>query len=213
MSTFDQEWLSPILEVFRKEKISDSYTVILGLNPLGQALCRQLYEEERFETVLVFNSPSFSTWNQYPVTLKPPVVPVHGMVSDDLMLIFGDVFVKDYEWVTDMLFYIRGSVPTRFVIAMMTHDGRTCGQTLSKKGSRLLERMDIPLGQSDYYDGLTAPLLSIGPVADLDPVVLFLEAALDREIMFQIGDVAISLDEVERSRMLLSKGLDLRLTG
>jgi hypothetical protein len=55
--------------------------------------------------------------------------------------------------------------------------------------------------------------LSIGPVADLDPVVLFLEAALDREIMFQIGDVAISLDEVERSRMLLSKGLDLRLTG
>jgi hypothetical protein len=44
-------------------------------------------------------------------------------------------------------------------------------------------------------------------------VILFLEAALDREILYQIGDIAISLDEVERSRLLLNKGLDLRLRG
>ncbi|UCE09192.1 MAG: hypothetical protein JSW61_09440 [Candidatus Thorarchaeota archaeon] len=213
MPTFEQEWLSPILEVFSKRKLEDPLSIILGLNPLGQALCRQLYEEVHFETVLIFNSPSFSTWNRYPVTVKPPVVPVHGMINDELMLIFGDVLIKDYEWVTDMLFYIRGNVPSRFVIAMMTYDGRTCGQVLSKKGGRLLERMDIPLGQSDYYDGLTAPLLSLGPPADLDPVVLFLEAALDREILYQIGDIAISFDEVERSRILLNKGLDLRLKG
>lgn len=211
MPTFEQEWISPILEVFKKEKITDSYSVVLGLNPLGQLLCRHLYEEEHFETLLVFNSPSFSTWNKYPVSVKPPVIPVQGMVNDDLMLVFGDVMIKDYEWVTDLLFYLRGNVPTRFIIAIMAHQDVTCGMIQSRKGKRLLERMGVPQGGTDFYDGLIAPLLSVGRVADLDPVVLFLEQFPEREIVLQVDEVAVSLDEVERSRDLLEKGLDLRM--
>ena len=67
---------------------------ILGLNPIGQSLCRQLYENNEFETVLIFNSPSFSVWNRYPTEVKPPIIPVHGMINGDLMIIFGDVLVK-----------------------------------------------------------------------------------------------------------------------
>ncbi|MHA1637199.1 MAG: hypothetical protein ACTSUB_04210, partial [Candidatus Thorarchaeota archaeon] len=132
--------------------------MILGLNPVGQALCKNLYERAFFETVLVFNSPAFSTWNKYPSDLKPPVIPVQGMIFDDLMLIFGDVIIREYEWVTDLLFYLRGHVPTRFIIGLQTHEGPTVGQVITRKGERLLKRMDVPLGRSDFYDGLTAPL-------------------------------------------------------
>jgi len=132
MPTFEQEWVSPILEVYKKKKIEETYSVILGLNPLGQALCRHLYEKNHFETVLIFNSPAFSSWNRYPVDVKAPVVPVHGMVSDDIMLIFGDVMVKEFDWMTDMLFYLRGNVPTRFVVSMVTHEGLTKVQLVVK---------------------------------------------------------------------------------
>jgi hypothetical protein len=212
MPTFEQEWISPILEVYKKRKISENYSIILGLNPLGQAICRNMYEKNDFETVLLFNSPAFSTWNRYPVELKPPVVPVHGMVSDDLMLIFGDVMFKEYDWMTDMLFYLRGNVPTRFVISVMTHDGPTCGQVLSKKGDRLLKRMDVPLGRSDFYDGVAAPLISAGSAAGLDPVVLFLEESRDQVIILQIDDVAVTQADLDEALMLLKTGLEFQLT-
>lgn len=212
MPTFEQEWISPILEVYKKRKITENYSIILGLNPLGQAICRNMYEKNEFETVLLFNSPAFSTWNRYPVELKPPVVPVHGMVSDDLMIIFGDVMFKEYDWMTDMLFYLRGNVPTRFVISVMTHDGPTCGQALSKKGDRLLKRMDVPLGRSDFYDGVTAPLISAGSAAGLDPVVLFLEESRNQEIILQIDDVAVTQADMDEALMLLKTGLEFQLT-
>ncbi len=213
MPTFEQEWISPILEVYKKRKITESYSVILGLNPIGQALCRRLYENNEFETVLLFNSPAFSSWNRYPIDLKPPVVPVHGMIAEDLMIIFGDVMIKEYDWMTDLLFYLRGNVPTRFVISLMTHDGPTCGQVLSKKGDRLLKRMDVPLGRSDFYDAITAPLISAGSAAGLDPVVLFLEETKDREILLQIDDITVTQADVDEAHMLLQRGLDFQLVG
>ncbi|OLS30813.1 MAG: hypothetical protein ThorAB25_07370 [Candidatus Thorarchaeota archaeon AB_25] len=211
MPTFEQEWISPILEVYKKRKITENYSVILGLNPLGQALCRKLYENNEFETVLLFNSPAFSSWNRYPIDLKPPVVPVHGMVTEDLMIIFGDVMFKEYDWMTDLLFYLRGNVPTRFVISLMSHDGPTCGQVLSKKGDRLLKRMEIPLGRSDYYDGITAPLISAGSAAGLDPVVLFFEESRDREIILQVNEVTVTQGDVDEALMRLKSGLDFQL--
>jgi hypothetical protein len=36
MPAFEQEWISPILEVYKKRKIEDTHTVILGLNAIGQ---------------------------------------------------------------------------------------------------------------------------------------------------------------------------------
>lgn len=205
---FEQEWVSPILEVYKKRKLTETFSVILGLNPLGQAVCRRIYENNDFETVLLFNSPAFSSWNRYPVDNKPPVVPVHGMINDDLMLIFGDVIIREYDWMTDLLFYIRGNVPTRFLISLMTHEGIPCGLAMSKKGDRLLKRMGIPLGRSDFYDAVTAPLISVGNAAGLDPVVLFLESVMD-EVLLQIDDLTVSLGEVESAINLLVKGLDL----
>ncbi|MGQ4911167.1 MAG: hypothetical protein ACP6KW_03275 [Candidatus Thorarchaeota archaeon] len=205
---FEQEWVSPILEVYKKRKISETYSVILGLNPIGQAVCRRLYEKNEFETVLLFNSPAFSSWNRYPVDVKPPVVPIHGMISQDLMLIFGDVVIKEYDWMTDMLFYLRGNVPTRFILSIMVHEGQSCGQALSKKGDRLLKRMSIPLGRADFYDGVTAPLISAGSAAGLDPVVLFVEAIMD-EILLQVDDISVTTGEVNAALDLLNRGLDL----
>ncbi|MDH4213290.1 MAG: hypothetical protein OEV85_05180 [Candidatus Thorarchaeota archaeon] len=212
MPTFEQEWISPILEVYKKQKITETYSVILGLNPMGHAVCRQLYEKNDFESLLIFNSPAFSSWNRYPTDIKAPVVPVHAMVADDLMIIFGDVMMKEYDWMTDMLFYIRGHVPTRFVISIVTHDGLTCGQVLSKSGDRLLKRMDVPLGRADYYDGITAPLISAGAVAGLDPVILFLEESKDQELILQVDDIAVFQSEVELALELLERGLDLNLS-
>ncbi len=210
MPTFEQEWISPILEVYKKRKITESYSVILGLNPVGQSLCRKMYENNEFETVLLFNSPAFSTWNRYPVDLKPPVVPVHGMIAEDLMIIFGDVMIKEYEWMTDLLFYLRGNIPTRFVISVMTHDGLTCGQVLSKKGDRLLNRMEVPLGRSDFYDGVTASLISAGSAAGLDPVILFLEESRDKEVILQVDEITVTQADVDEAYMLLKKGLDFQ---
>ena len=210
---FEQEWISPILEVYKKRQISETYTVILGLNPIGQVLCRNLYEHNEFETVLLFNSPAFSSWNRYPIGLKPPVVPIHGMVAEDLMIIFGDVMIREYDWMTDMLFYLRGNVPTRFVVALTTYEGPTCGQILSKKGDRLLKRMGIPLGRSDYYDGITAPLISAGSAAGLDPVILFLEESRDSEIILQVEEVTVAQANLDEALMFLKKGLDLQVRG
>jgi len=211
MPTFSQEWISPILEVFKKEKIAETYTIILGLNPLGHALCRHLYEKNEFETLLIFNSPAFSTWNRYPVDVKTPVVPVHGMVSGDIMIIFGDVMMKEYDWMTDMLFYIRGNVPTRFIVSMVTYEGPTCGQVVSRKGDRLLKRMEIPLGRADFYDGITAPLMSVGSVAELDPVVLFLEESNDPNLVLQIDDISVGQADIDTAYQLLEKGLNMNL--
>ncbi len=211
MPGFEQEWISPILEAYKKGNITGEYTVILGLNPLGQMLCRQLYERNTFETLLVFNAPSFAVWNRYPADVKPPVVPVQGMVSRNTMLIFGDIVIREYEWLPDLLFYLHSNVPTRFVIALMAHDGPTCGQVVSKKGEALLKKMEVPLGRSDFYDGLVAPLLSVGPVAGLDPVVLFLEESTEKEVLLQVDDITVSAGEVERAIHLLSTGLNLSL--
>ncbi len=211
MPTFEQEWISPILEVYKKEKITDVYTVILGLNPLGQALCRYMYERNMYETVLIFNAPAFNIWNRYPSDVKPPVIPVQGMISEDIMLIFGDVFIKEYEWVTDMLFYLRGHVPTRFLIALMGHDGPTVGQVISKKGERLLKRMAVPIGRGDFYDGLTAPLMSIGGTAGFDPVVIFQETTPEGEILTQVDDITITRENIEEAIEMLRKGLDFHL--
>ncbi len=211
MPTYEQEWISPILEAYKKRKITESYSIILGLNPVGHALCRRLYESNDFETLLLFNSPAFSSWNRYPIDLKPPVVPVHGMVAEDLMIIFGDVMIREYDWMTDMLFYLRGNVPSRFVISLMTHDGPTCGQVLSKKGDRLLKRMDVPLGRSDFYDGITAPLISVGSAAGLDPVILFLEESKDREVILQVDEVVVTEADVDEAHQLLQRGLDFQL--
>jgi hypothetical protein len=208
MSTFEQEWVSPILEVYKKRKITDTYSVILGLNPIGQALCRHLYEMNEFETVLLFNSPAFSSWNRYPADLKPPVVPVHGMVADELMIIFGDVIIKEYDWMTDMLFYLRGNVPTRFVVSLMTHDGLTCGQPSSRKGDRLLKRMDVPPGRADFYDSVAALLISAGAAAGLDPVILFIESIAD-EVLLQVDEESVSRGEIESALALLIQGLGL----
>ncbi len=213
MDDFEQEWISPILEVYKKDTQIDEVSIILGLNPVGQSICRRLYENNRFETVFVFNSPSFSTWTRYPTEMKPPVVPVQAMISNDLMLVFGDVIIREYEWVVDMLFYLRGNVPTRFVIALLTHDGATCGQVMSSKGNRLLNRMEIPLGKSDFYDGLAAPLLSIGPVAGLDPVALFLEISTNTDPILQVDDIVIHQGDVDKGLALLDKGLDLNMSG
>ncbi|MHA2072746.1 MAG: hypothetical protein ACW985_13295 [Candidatus Thorarchaeota archaeon] len=213
MVDFEQEWISPILEVYKKDTEIEEVSIVLGLNPIGQSICRRLYEHNTFETVLVFNSPSFSTWTRYPTEMKPPVIPVQAMISGDLMLIFGDVIVKEYEWVTDMLFYLRGEVPTRFVIALLAHDAATCGQVMSSKGNRLLKRIAVPLGKSDFYDGLVAPLLSIGPVAGLDPVVLFLERSDDTDPVLQVDDITVYHGDVEKGLGLLDKGLDLNMSG
>jgi hypothetical protein len=213
MPDFEQEWISPILEVYKKGKVTENYTVILGLNPLGQILCRQLYENNIFETVLVFGSPSFSVWNRYPTSVKPPVVPVQGMINGDLMIIFGDVVIREYEWVTDMLFYLRGNVPTRFVIALQSYDGPTCAQVMSSKGDRLLKRMKVPLGRSDFYDGLTAPLISVGPVAGLDPVVMFLDATEGGEVVLQVDDDTVFQEQVNSAYALLDEGLNLNMNG
>ena len=210
MSLFEQEWVSPILEVYKKYKITDRYNVILGLNPLGQILCRELYEEQEFETVLVINSPNFSSWNRYPTDVKPPVVPVHGMVNEELMIIFGDVFIREFEWVPDLLFYIRGNVPAKHIIALMTHDGPTCGQVISSKGERLLKRMGIPIGRADFYDGLTAPLISLGSAAGLDSVVIFLEKSLGSEVIYQADETSVSEEDVQKARMALEEGLRLK---
>ena len=212
MPTFEQEWISPILEVYKKRKITETYSAILGLNPVGQALCRKLYENNEFETVLLFNSPAFSAWNRYPVDLKPPLVPVHGMIAEDLMIVFGDVMIKEHDWMTDLLFYLRGNVPTRFVISVMTHDGPTCGQVLSKKGDRLLKRMQVPIGRADFYDSVTAPLISAGSAAGLDPVILFLEESRDREIILQVNDVTVTQADIDEACMFLKRGLDFHLT-
>ena len=211
MPDFEQEWISPILEVYKKRKLTESFSVILGLNPMGQILCRQLYENNTFETVLVFNSPAFSVWNRYPADLKPPVVPVQGMVNDDLMLVFGDIVIREYEWVPDMLFYLRGNVPTRFVIALQSYDGPTCGQVISSKGDRLLKRMKVPLGRSDFYDGLTAPLMSLGSVADLDPVVIFVETSSGGEVVLQHNEVTVCQEDINEAYSLLNAGLDLNM--
>jgi hypothetical protein len=211
MPMFEQEWVSPILEVYKKRKIEETYTVILGLNPIGQALCRHLYEKNNFETVLIFNSPAFSTWNRYPVDVKTPVVPVHGMVTDEIMLIFGDVMIKEYDWMTDLLFYLTGNVPTRFVVSLVSHEGLTCGQVLSKKGDRLLKRMEVPIGRSDFYDGVAAPLISAGSVAGLDPVVLFMEESQDQDLLLQVDEVSVYQSEVDHAIEILEKGLDMNL--
>lgn len=210
MSAFEQEWVSPILEVYKKRKITDEYSVILGLNPIGQALCRHLYERNEFETVLLFNSPAFSSWNRYPADLKPPVVPVHGMVADNLMIVFGDMIIKEYDWMTDLLFYLRGNVPTRFVVSLMTHDGPTCAQITSRKGERLLKRMNVPLGRADFYDSVSAPLISAGVAAGLDVVIVFLETTSD-EVLLQIDDETVFRGEVETGLSLLLGGLNLEV--
>ena len=212
MPTYEQEWVSPILEVYKKRKIVETYSVLLGLNPIGQALCRKLYEHNEFETVLLFNSPAFSSWNRYPIDLKPPVVPIHGMIADDLMIVFGDVMITEFDWMTDLLFYIRGNVPTRFVISTMTHDGPTCGQVLSKKGERLLQRMDIPRGRSDFYDGVTAPLISAGSAAGLDPVVIFIEESRDSDVILQVDEVTVTQSDVDEAIMHLKNGLEFQLS-
>ena len=211
MPMFEQEWISPVLNSFKKRKIEETYTVILGLNPLGQAVCRYLYEKNNFETVLILNSPAFSIWNRYPVDVKAPVVPVHGMVTDDIMLIFGDVMIKEHDWMTDLLFYLRGNVPTRFVISLISHEGPTCGQVLSKKGDRFLKRMEVPIGRADFYDGVAAPLISAGSVAGLDPVVLFIEEHQDQDLILQVDDVAVFQSEVDNALEILDKGLDMNL--
>jgi hypothetical protein len=136
---------------------------------------------------------------------------VHGMIAEDVMIIFGDIMIKEYDWMTDLLFYLRGNVPTRFVISIMTHDGPTCGQVLSKKGDRLLSRMGVPLGRSDFYDGVTAPLISAGSAAGLDPVVLFLEESRDREIILQVDEISVTQTDVDEANMLLKKGLEFNL--
>ncbi|MFX1415399.1 MAG: hypothetical protein ACFFC0_01255 [Promethearchaeota archaeon] len=210
MSDFEQEWISPILEVYKKGKITRKYSVILGLNPLGQMLCRHIYETSTFETLLVFNSPSFAVWNRYPADVKPPVIPVQGMVSGDVMLIFGDVIIREYEWVPDLLFYLNGNVSTEVVVALMAHDGPTCGQVISSRGEELLNKMEVHLGRSDFYDGLIAPLLSVGPVAGLDPVVLFLEESTEKEVLLQVDETTVCVGEIERAMHLLEVGLDLR---
>ena len=212
MPTYEQEWVSPILEVYKKRKIAETYSVVLGLNPIGQALCRRIYERNEFETVLLFNSPAFSSWNRYPIDMKPPVVPIHGMIAEDLMIIFGDVMITEYDWMTDLLFYIRGNVPTRFVISIMAHDGPTCGQILSKKGERLLKRMDIPRGRSDFYDGVTAPLISVGSAAGLDPVVIFIEESRDSDVILQVDEVIVTQSDVDEAIMHLRNGLEFQLS-
>ena len=209
---FKQEWISPVLEVYKKRKIEDTYVVIVGLNPMGQALCRHLYERNNFETVLIFNSPSFSSWTRYPVDVKAPVVPVHGMVNDETMLIFGDVMIKEFDWMTDLLFYLRGNVPTRFVISIVSHEGPTCGQVFSKKGDRLLKRMDVSIGRADYYDGVTAPLISAGNVAGLDPVILFIEENQEEDLVLQVDDISVFQSEIDHAIELLDKGLTLNLS-
>jgi hypothetical protein len=210
MPGFEQEWISPILEVYKKGKITGRYLVILGLNPLGQMLCRHLYERNTFETVLVFNAPSFAVWNRYPADVKPPVIPVQGMVADDIMLLFGDVIIREYEWVPDLLFYLQSNVPTETVVALMAHNGPTCGQVFSSKGESLLKKMEVQIGRSDFYDGLIAPLLSVGPVAELDPVVIFLEESTEKEILLQVDDTTVCAGEVERALHLLEVGLNLK---
>jgi hypothetical protein len=212
MPMFEQEWISPILEVYKKRKITETFSIIIGLNPVGHAVCRQLYEKNDFESLVIFNSPAFSSWNRYPVDIKAPVIPVHAMATDDLMIIFGDIMIKEYDWVTDMLFYIRGNIPTRFVISIITHDGLTCGQVISKSGDRLLKRMDVPLGRVDFYDGITAPLISVGPVAGLDPVILFLEESKDQDLVLQVDDISVFQSEVDSALALLERGLSFNLS-
>jgi hypothetical protein len=179
---------------------------------MGHAVCRQLYEKNDFESLVIFNSPAFTSWNRYPVDVKAPVVPVHAMVADELMIVFGDVMIKEYDWMTDLLFYIRGHVPTRFVISIVTHDDLTCGQVLSKHGDRLLKRMDVPLGRIDFYDAITAPLISVGSVAGLDPVLLFLEESKNQDLIFQVDDISVFQSEVDSALELLGRGLDLNLS-
>ncbi|MFW9975414.1 MAG: hypothetical protein ACFFDQ_09135, partial [Candidatus Thorarchaeota archaeon] len=84
---------------------------------------------------------------------------------------------------------------------------------LSKKGDRLLKRMDVPLGRSDFYDAITAPLISAGNAAGLNPVVIFLEESKDRNILLQIDDITVTQADVEEAHMLLQRGLEFQLVG
>ncbi|NWF97221.1 MAG: hypothetical protein HXY34_13875 [Candidatus Thorarchaeota archaeon] len=211
MTLFEQEWVSPILEVYKKRRLTENPTVILGLNPLGHAVCRRIYESLDLETVFVFNSSSFSVWNRYPSGVKPPVVPVHGMTSEDLMIVFGDVFVKEYEWVTDMLFYLMKNVNCRFVLAFQGYEGPTCAQTTSEKGTRLAKRMGLSEGAIEFFDGLTAPLISLSKPAGVDTVAVFVETMTGSELIYQVDDVAVTEEEILTALSLLEKGLGVRI--
>ncbi len=127
------------------------------------------------------------------------------------MIIFGDVIIKEYEWVTDLLFYLRGNVPTRFIITFLTHESGTVGQVLSRKGERLLNRMEVPLGRGDYYDGLSAPLISLGTTLGLDPVVLFIEDIQSGAIELQVDETTVYSTQIELVNNLLYKGLDIQI--
>jgi hypothetical protein len=93
------------------------------------------------------------------------------------------------------------------MIAMMTHDGPTCGQVISARGERLLKRMGVPIGRADFYDGVTAPLISLGNVAGLDPVIIFLEKSFGSEVIFQADEISVSEEDVQKARMILEEGL------
>ncbi len=198
--------------MYKKRKITEQHAVILGLNPLGQAICRRLYERAPFEPVFIFDSPAFRILSTYRAETKPPVIPVQAMVSDELMLVFGDVFVKDYEWVTDLLFFLRGTVPMRFLIGLQPYDGPTVGQAFSKKGENLLRRMDIPSGNSEFYDGLTAPMVSIGAAANIDIVILFIEHISAENLVDQHPSLTIADSQIETTMQMLQQGLDFHLS-
>jgi hypothetical protein len=71
--------------------------------------------------------------------------------------------------------------------------------------------MDVPLGRSDFYDGVSAPLISAGSAAGLDPVVLFLEESRKGEVLLQVDDVTVTQEDVDEALSILKNGLDFNL--
>jgi hypothetical protein len=94
---------------------------------------------------------------------------------------------------------------------MQTYDGPTVGQVISKKGERLLNRMEVPRGSSEFYDGLSAPLIGLASTTNLDPVILFVEQIGHGEFALQTNEVTIYKEQVETTMNKLETGLDLRL--
>jgi hypothetical protein len=71
--------------------------------------------------------------------------------------------------------------------------------------------MEVPLGRSDYYDGLSAPLISLGPTVGIDPVVLFIEDVQSGTVELQVDDTTVYSTQIELVNNLLYRGLDIQI--
>ncbi len=91
----------------------------------------------------------------------------------------------------------RDSIPPRFIIALITHEGPSCEQLVTSRGDRLLKRRSTPLGRADFHDGVCAPLISMNEVSDIDFEVRFLEPFPNNGVVVQTDGSTVNQKEVD----------------